>query len=120
MNEHVFRDILVTLSSYSIGTALFAAALCVRMLKANRRRYLSFAAAKVGYALSVGTVLLRIIIPNPTVAFDGWGAAYTAGLTIAGLGFMGAGRAIRRDFVEWESEQLEAQRQADNGAGAEE
>lgn len=102
-----FRDLILTLSAFSIGSALFAAVLCLRMFRSNPRRFAAFAAAKVGYALVTGTVLLRIILPNPELPVDGWGFGYVAGLGLAGLGFVGVGRAIRRDFVEWETSQRE-------------
>ena len=107
MIRHLARDIIVWLSAFSIGTALFSAALSLRMAKSNWRRYLSFAAAKVGYALVVGTVLVRLLLPAPEVGVDGWSVAYTVGLALAGFGFVGIGRAIRREFVEWESANYE-------------
>jgi hypothetical protein len=102
MVETVVRDVLVTLSAFSVGSALFTAALCLRMFRANRRRYASFAAAKVGYAIVTGTILLRVLLPNPALPPDGWAIAYAVGLTSAGLGFVGVGRTIRREFVAWE------------------
>jgi hypothetical protein len=105
--DGVFRDILAMASAFSVGTAVFAAALALRMVKANARRYLSFAAAMVGYATVTGVVLLRIILPLHELPVDGWGAFYTAGLVIGGIGFTGVGRVIRREFVDWETKQEE-------------
>ena len=117
MLDHLFRDAIVTLSSFSIGSALFAAVLSLRMFNSNRRRYSSFAAAKVGYALVVGTVLVRIVLPNPSIPLDGYGAFYLGGLALAGIGFVGVGRAIRREFVEWEAARLERKREEDEASG---
>jgi hypothetical protein len=110
MNESfasLFRDILAMGSAFSVGSALFTAALALRMVKVNRRRYLSFAAAKIGYAIVTGTVLLRIILPLRELPVDGWGIAYAIGLAIAGVGFVGVGRVIRREYVAWEIAQKE-------------
>jgi hypothetical protein len=102
--EALVRDVIVTLSAFSIGSALFTASLALRMYRTSPRRYASFASAKVGYALVVGTVLLRIVLPNRELPIDPWSTAYIAGLVFAGLGFVGVGRTIRREFVAWETQ----------------
>lgn len=101
------RDLLITLSAFSIGSALFTAALALLMIKSNPKRYLSFAIAKIGYALVVGTILLVVIIPVPYLRWTFASVVYSAGLVLAGLGFMGVGKAIRIEFTEWEIEQEE-------------
>jgi hypothetical protein len=100
------RDVLLFASAFSVGSALFAAFLCLRMYRANPRRYASFAAAKIGYALVVGVILLRILLPVEEVTTDGWTIAYACGLALAAVGFVGVGRAIRTEYVAWESRQM--------------
>lgn len=104
---HVMRDILFWLSAFSIGTSLFAAALCLRMVKANPRRYLAFAGFKIGYSVVVGTVLIRILLPLNEVPADSWAWAYTIGVALAGASAVGVGRTIRIEYVEWEAERDE-------------
>lgn len=104
MIRSLARDVLVTLSAFSVGSALFTAFLCLRMLNANRRRYLSFASAKVGYAVVVGIILFRILLPTRELPPDAWAVGYAVGLGLAGLGFIGVGRTVRREFIAWETE----------------
>lgn len=99
----IMRDVVFWLSAFSCGSALFTAALSLRMVRANRRRYLSFAGFKIGYAMVVGTVLLRIILSTPEIPPDPWAWAYVVGLAVAGAASIGVGRTIREEFVEYEA-----------------
>ena len=111
--ESFLRDVVVTLSAFSVFSALFTATLCLRMLRSDLRRYSAFAAAKVGYAIVAGLVLLRILLPSRELPVEPATIIYAAGLMLAALGFVGVGRAVRRDYVEWETEQHEAKRNHD-------
>lgn len=99
------RDLISWASAFSIGTALYCAFLAIRMVRSNPRRYLSFTAAEVGYAMVVGLVLLRIILPAAAedLPLTTDTVVYLSGLVLAGLGFLGISRVIRLEFVEWES-----------------
>lgn len=101
--RHLMRDVVFWLSAFSCGSALFTAALALRMLRANPRRYLSFAGFKLGYAIVVGVVLLRLILPAFEISPDPWAYAYVLGLAMAGAASIGVGRAVREEFVEYEA-----------------
>jgi hypothetical protein len=101
----LLRDVLLFASAFSVGSALFTATLCLRMYQVNPRRYGAFAAAKIGYAMVVGTVLIRLLLPVDEVEANPWSIFYALGLAISALGFVGVGRAIRAEYVAWEAHQ---------------
>ena len=101
--NHLMRDAIFWMSAFSCGSALFTAALCLRMWTSNPRRYLAFAGFKAGYAGAVGIVLVRILLPTTEISPDPWAWAYFIAIAVAGVSALGVGRAVRLEFIEWEA-----------------
>lgn len=92
--------IFTMLSFFSMGTALFAGGLHLRMLSVGRgKEHLWYAMAKAGYVVTQ-SILLLAIFPVQQVEPEWRAYGYLVGMLLAGVGFMGVGRDAINQWVE--------------------